>query len=203
MATLSSFDFWIPLLLVAIVGVAVAGCFKSRAMLVVLLLVVGFTDGVVVNGVKHWANRPRPNQVEPARVVDLQKAKPRFLAIFQPPMVKFSEPEVGAITGRSFPSGHTSDNFAAAAVLALFYRRRGWLYVLVAAAIGYSRIYTGAHWPSDVLASAFLGTGLGVLGVAAAEGAWRRWGGRFAPSLYRNHPSLLEKCVVQNEGVTI
>ena len=203
MATLSSFDFWMPLLLLAILGIAVAGCFKSRAMVLVLLLVVGLTDGVVVNGLKHWANRPRPNQVEKARVVDLKKLKPRFLAIFQPPTVRISQPETGVITGRSFPSGHTSDNFAAAAVLALFYRRRGWLYFLVAVAIGYSRIYTGSHWPSDVLASAFLGTGLGVLGVTAAEGAWRCWGGCFAPKLHRRHPSLLVKCAIQTEDVTI
>jgi len=203
MAVLSSFDFWIPLLLLAIVGVALAGCFKSRAMVLVLLLVVGLTDALVGNGLKHWVNRPRPHQVEEARVVDLKKMTPRFLAILQPPAVKISHPEIGTIVGRSFPSNHTSDNFAAAAVLALFYRRRGWLYFLVAAAVGYSRVYTGSHWPSDVLASAFLGTGIGVLGVAAAEGAWRRWGGRFAPSWHRRHPSLLEKCIVQTEGVIL
>ena len=202
MATLSSFDFWIPLLLLAIAGIAVAGCFKSRAMLLVLLGVVGLTDGVVVNGLKHWVNRPRPYQVEVARVVDLKKMKPRLLAVLQPPTVRISQPQTGVIAGRSFPSGHTSDNFAAAAVLALFYRRRGWLYFLVAAAIGYSRIYTGSHWPSDVLASMFLGTGLGVLGVAAAEGAWRSWGGRFAPTWHQRQPSLLEKCAVQTEGAT-
>ena len=202
MATLSSFDFWIPLLLLAIVGVAVFGCFKSRTMVLVLLVVVGVTDGVVVNGLKHWANRPRPNQVESARVVDLKKIKPRFLALLQPPVVRISEAESGVIVGRSFPSGHTSDNFAAAAVLALFYRRWGWLYFLMAAAIGYSRIYTGSHWPSDVMASAFLGTGLGVLGVATAEGAWRCWGARFAPALHRRHLSLLVKCAAQTEGGT-
>ena len=199
MATLSSFDFWIPLLLLVIAGIAVAGCFKSRAMLLVLLLVVGVTDGGVGNGLKHWVNRPRPNQVEAARVVDLKKMRPRCLAIFQPPMVRISQPEVGMISGRSFPSNHTLDNFAAAAVLALFYRRWGKLYFLVAAAVGYSRIYTGAHWPSDVLASAFLGTGLGVLGVAAAEGAWRLWGGRVAPLLSTQHPSLFVKGAVQTE----
>ncbi len=202
MATLSSFDAWCPLLLLAIVGIAVAGCFKSRAMLLVLLLVVGVTDGVVGNGLKHWVNRPRPNQVEAARVVDLKKMQPRFLAVLQPPMVRISQPEAGVIAGRSFPSNHTLDNFAAAAVLALFYRRWGWLYFLVAAGVGYSRIYTGSHWPSDVLASVFLGTGLGVLGVAAAEGAWRRWGGSVAPALSKRHPSLLVKGAVQTaEGV--
>ena len=206
MATLSSFDFWTPLLLVVIVGIAAFGCFKSRAMLVVLLLVVGLTDAVVVNGLKHAVNRPRPNQVEAARVVDLQKTKVkalRFMAVFQPPVVKVAQPLAGPIEGRSFPSSHTANNFAAAAVLALFYRRWGWLYFLVAAGIGYSRIYTGAHWPSDVLFSVFLGTGLGALGVAATQGAWRRYGHRLAPGLRGRHPSLLDKCAAVEDGEAI
>ena len=200
MAMLSSFDFWTPLLILGIVAVIVAGRFKARAMLAVLLVVVGLTDGVVGNGLKHLVNRPRPKQAQAVRVVDLKKANPRFLAIFEPPAVKFSQPEKGLIEGRSFPSNHTADNFAAAAVLALFYRRRGWLYFLVAAAIGYSRIYTGSHWPSDVLASMFLGTVIGGLGVAAAEGAWRRWGGPLAPALHQRHPSLLEAGEAPTEG---
>ena len=193
MATLSCFDCWVPLLLVAIVGTALAGCFKARAMLLILLTVVGLTDGLVVNNLKHWVNRPRPHQVEGVRVVDLKVAKPRMKAVFEPVAIHISKPVEGPIAGRSFPSGHTADNFAAAAVLALFYRRWGWLYFLMAAAIGYSRIYTGSHWPSDVFSSAFLGAGLGFWGVAAAEGAWKRWGARFAPESFRRHPSLLHK----------
>ena len=203
MAVLSCFELWIPLLLLIALGIAVAGCFKSRAMLVVLVAVVGLTDGVVVNGLKHLVNRPRPIQVEPVRIVDLHKMTPRFLAVFELVVVKFSILQTGTIAGRSFPSSHTSSNFAVAAVLVLFYRRWGGLYFLMAAAIGYSRIYTGAHWPSDVLASAFLGTGIGVLGVAAAEEAWRRWGGRLVPALYRSHPSLLEKCAAQKEAAKL
>lgn len=203
MATLSSFAFWTPVLLIVFVGIALFGCFKSRAMLLILPLVVGLTDGVVVNSLKHWVNRPRPHQVEEARVVDLVNLKPRLMAIFHPPVVKISKPQSGPISGRSFPSGHTADNFAAAAVLALFYRRRGWLYFLISAAIGYSRIYTGSHWPSDVLASAFLGTGMGLLGVAAAEAAWQRLGARLAPRLHERHPSLLDNAPVSAQGVTI
>lgn len=204
MAVLTDFSFWkLPLLLV-IAGVVAVGCFKSRAMLISILLVVGVTDGGVVNALKHWANRPRPYQVEAARTVRLQSRTPQVLAIAEPPVVATSVPETGAITGRSFPSGHTADNFAAAAVIFLFYRRWGWLYFLVAAAVGYSRIYTGSHWPSDVLVSLFLGTGLGLLGTAALEGLWRRYGVRVAPALYRKHPSLLNRAdEAQSFGVVV
>lgn len=203
MAVLSSFAFWTPLLLLAIVGVAVFGCFQTRAMLVVLLVAIGVTDGVVVNTLKHWTNRPRPRQVEAARVVDLVKMKPRLLAIFQPPAVTLSQPETGSIQGRSFPSGHTADNFAAAAVLAIFFRRWGKLYFFMAAAIGYSRIYTGAHWPSDVISSAFLGMGMGLLGTVVFEAVWRAFGGRLAPEWFRRHPSLFLKTESRTESVTV
>ncbi|MEI6349921.1 MAG: phosphatase PAP2 family protein [Verrucomicrobiota bacterium] len=198
MATLSSFDFWTPVLLLLIVVVAVFGGFKARALLLTLALSVGIADGVVVNSLKCVFNRPRPCQAQAVRVVKLQKTRPAFFAVIRPANVTASQPESGVIQGRSFPSGHTTDNFTAAMVLAAFYRRRGWLYFPIAAAVGYSRIYTGSHWPSDVFISAFLGCGLGLLGVAAAEAFWRRLGGRIAPALHRDHPSLIQGAVDGN-----
>ena len=58
----------------------------------------------------------------------------------------------------SFPSGHASRGFAAA--LFLSYRFRRWTVPLYGYAIliGVSRIYVGAHYPSDVLGGAILGS---------------------------------------------
>jgi len=57
--------------------------------------------------------------------------------------------------GYSFPSGHATVSFAFFAALAVFVAPRRWLYFLGAAlpvaAIGYSRIYLGVHYPSDVV----------------------------------------------------
>ncbi|MEU5717593.1 phosphatase PAP2 family protein [Streptomyces sp. NPDC020403] len=59
----------------------------------------------------------------------------------------------------SFPSGHAASAAAFATGVAL--ESRGWGAVVapVAAAVAASRVYTGVHYPSDVLAGAALGVG--------------------------------------------
>jgi undecaprenyl-diphosphatase len=192
MATLSSFAAWMPLLAVLAVLVMVRGGFKARAALLVLALVVGMNDGVVSQVLKKTVNRPRPRQEDAVRVVDLQKTSPRFLAVFKPARVGISLPEQGEIEGRSFPSAHTLNNFSAATVLAFFYRRRGALYFIPAALVGYSRIYVGAHWPSDVIVSIFVAIGVTLLELSLIEWAWRKYAARLAPELHARHPSLAE-----------
>lgn len=61
----------------------------------------------------------------------------------------------------SFPSGHTGASFAAAAAL-FFVGSRGWIPAAVLAAlIGFSRLYLYVHYPTDVLAGALLGIAAG------------------------------------------
>ena len=65
----------------------------------------------------------------------------------------------------SFPSGHTSMAFNVATALTLNYPR--W-YVYVpayvwASGVGYSRMYLGVHYPSDVLVGAIVGSGAAIL----------------------------------------
>lgn len=82
----------------------------------------------------------------------------------------------GGIGGSpSFPSGHSMTAFALAEVYGRPYGRY-WTYPL-AAFIGYSRIYLGAHWPSDVAAGALVGALLGNFAARAAEdkGSPRSW----------------------------
>jgi len=68
-------------------------------------------------------------------------------------------------TDYSFPSGHTSVAFATATSLSLAYPK--WYVIapsfLYAGSVGYSRMYLGVHYPSDVLAGALVGAGTSFL----------------------------------------
>lgn len=58
----------------------------------------------------------------------------------------------------SFPSGHTAASFAVASAIYLAgYKRAGTLALVFAALIGFSRLYLGVHYPTDVLGGMVVG----------------------------------------------
>lgn len=58
----------------------------------------------------------------------------------------------------SFPSGHSAAAFAGAWLLRRHYPRLAALWYAIAALVGFSRVYLGAHYPGDVLSGAVTGT---------------------------------------------
>ncbi|MBC7888697.1 MAG: phosphatase PAP2 family protein [Ferruginibacter sp.] len=106
-----------------------------------LVIAIGI-NVVATDGLKVIFNRTRPAYRYPNEVFVLTSPK-----------------------GYSFPSGHTSLAFATATSLTLTHKK--W-YIAVpaylwAGAMGYSRMYLGKHYPSDVLGGALVGAGSSLL----------------------------------------
>ena len=190
MAALSNGDIWKPLLIGIGLSAFFFGGFKARAFVVCLvlsLLIAALFTGIL----KTAVDRHRPKQVESVRMVEMQRTHPKFMTLFKKPATRFSDQSDRNRSGPSFPSGHTATNTIIAVYCTLFYRRRGWLYWIVAATVGYSRIYLGAHWPSDILTTLFLATGEALLMLGLFEWIWKTVARKWAPDVYTRHPSLI------------
>ena len=59
--------------------------------------------------------------------------------------------------GWSFPSGHSAAAFSGAWILSTLWPKRAPLFFALAASVGFSRIYVGAHYPGDVISGATIG----------------------------------------------
>ncbi|MBV8353234.1 MAG: phosphatase PAP2 family protein [Verrucomicrobia bacterium] len=191
MATFTSFDVWMPILVVVVLLLLWRGNFRVRSFVIVTLLTIGFTDGVFTQSMKKLINRPRPSQaLAQVREVSLEKATPAILGVWKPVQVSLSDPPEAPVIGRSFPSGHAMNNTVIATLAVLFFGRLGALYIIPAGIVSYSRIYCGSHWPSDVIVSIVLGVGFSLILASIINLVYQRLVSRWFPKLYRDHPSL-------------
>ncbi|OGP87247.1 MAG: hypothetical protein A2031_07525 [Deltaproteobacteria bacterium RBG_19FT_COMBO_43_11] len=93
----------------------------------------------VYNSLKHLSNRSRPY-------------------VHQTVILRVSPTIVSNLKSNgSFPSGHASNAFMLAALLAELFRRKRAVFYGLAAMIALSRVYLGVHYPSDVLIGGCLG----------------------------------------------
>jgi 4-amino-4-deoxy-L-arabinose transferase-like glycosyltransferase/membrane-associated phospholipid phosphatase len=142
---------------------------RGRVLALMMAIVLPLGDGFVVNPLKHAIGRERP-------AVGLTDAH-----------LLMGKPE-----GRSMPSAHAASWFAAT-MIAYFYYRRSWRLMLpLAAAVAFSRVYVGAHYPTDVLVGAILGAGYAVAGIVGLNALWGWVGRGWFPLWWRRMPSLLK-----------
>lgn len=112
-------------------------------------------SGFVAQLFKNIITAPRP-------IVCFQQMKSNFyIDTFSNCYVGFS----------SFPSGHTATAFAIATVFGLYFNKKGivLLSLILAALVGYSRIYLGNHFVSDILGGLLVGVFTGILAVYVAN----------------------------------
>lgn len=134
-----------------------------------LLVTVGVSLGLIAR--RHWHGA--------AALILSVLATQAVCAVLKPLIERDRPPEGEALIhagGYSFPSAHSASSVAVYGILALIAAhelrgRGGRPYVIAAglaicAGVGLSRIYLGAHYPSDVLAG-------WLVGALIAVGSWR------------------------------
>ena len=94
----------------------------------------------------------------------------------------------------SFPSDHATVAGAVAVGLLLTNRRWGIVAVALAVVMAFTRVYVGAHYPSDVLAGLALGAIVAVTGSIVLVPSLTRLAGRlrttaFGPLITTSHPN--------------
>ncbi|ORM16552.1 bifunctional phosphatase PAP2/diacylglycerol kinase family protein [Prescottella equi] len=95
----------------------------------------------------------------------------------------------------SFPSGHSASAAAFATAVALEYPAAGVALAPLAAAVAYSRVHTGVHWPSDIA----VGAGVG----AAVALATRRWWAVRDEEPATLGPDRTTQALVEGDGIVV
>jgi undecaprenyl-diphosphatase len=113
---------------------------RGRIVFATLIVAILLTDQITSHVIKELVGRMRPCQT-----------------------LEHINLLVSCGPGKSFPSSHAANNFAAAFVLSFFYKKNPWVFFVTASLIALSRVVVGVHYPADVIAGAMVGTCIALL----------------------------------------
>jgi membrane-associated phospholipid phosphatase len=153
---LSRWGDWPELMAYGGIGLCISWIARREQLIKVLvgMMIAATIAGAVVNSVRLVSGRTRPNNPEAVKEWNGLWNGGDFLLFKN----KY----------HSFPSGHSGAAFAFFGV-PMFANRRDWWPLLLAASIGWSRIYLNVHHLSDVVVGA-------CVGIITAAFVWRRLG---------------------------
>lgn len=134
MPFITNHNHWILLYILVITTLIWKGGKNGRICVLLLIIVITLSDQISSSLIKEAVGRIRPCHV--LNNINLL---------------------VPCGGGKSFPSSHAVNNFAAALTLSFFYREFRVIFFSIAALMAFSRVYVGVHYPFDVLAGAALG----------------------------------------------
>jgi membrane-associated phospholipid phosphatase len=133
-------------------AVALLGGRRGRRAALEGVVAIGVTSAAINQGVKPIAGRRRPARARPALFVDRHVPMPG---------------------STSFPSGHAASAFAFAYAVGRHLPALAVPIRLLAAAVAYSRVHTGVHYPGDVVIGSVAGSGTAAMVAAVADRAAR------------------------------
>jgi undecaprenyl-diphosphatase len=83
---------------------------------------------------------------------------------------------IGRTVDSSFPSDHATLAFALAMLLWYYHKNLSLSLLALAVLLSFARVYVGAHYPTDVLGGAILGSVVGlVVGKLSLQSPWKNW----------------------------
>lgn len=174
----SDVDTMWPVLVLLVLGVLWLGKWDGRLLIITMAFMLVLGDAGTNWAFKRNVNRPRPHE----SVDGLRRVSREGIS---------ETKAVPVERGRSFTSGHACNNWSLALTATAVYGLGAvwWLWPW-AVLIGYSRIYTADHFPSDVLGSWLVATVYTLLILRGLQWAWDFWGPSAAPTLYKARPRL-------------
>ncbi len=176
---------WLIAVVIAAPLVLLFGSPRLKICALLMILVVSLGDPLVIGTIKDAVSRPRPFVTLPDARLFGEVGK-GYVA----PLPDGSLPPRANV--HSLPSAHSANWFAMATIAFLFYRRTAWFMFPLAAAVAFSRVYNGVHYPSDVTIGAILGAGYAVAFVVLIQMLWSFIGKRFFPAWHAQLPNLLK-----------